>query len=280
LKASKQENQNKNFLCHNMRSHIPLLLLLVILVAAAFAMESMAEEEQFSDSSLVSGAVLKAKTDVNIRSGPCTWYGIKALLTTGQTVTYTGRAQSGCGYTWYSTNRGWIAAEFLQVVSEPKHNNGGLANGAILTATTSVNIRSGPCTTYSIVGGLGVGQSTKYTGRTASGCGYNWYSIPNGWVAAEYVREGGPSPGPQPGQPTGKGLDLSVFQGNVSPSTWHCLKQNGYNYAIVQAWTSLGTVNPNVNNDIARAKVEYRKCFFLSSLYIDLLIVPTASWFW
>jgi uncharacterized protein YraI len=133
----------------------------VILVAAAFALESMAEEEQFSDSSLVSGAVLKAETDVNIRNGPCTWYGIKSLLTIGQNVTYTGRAQSGCNYTWYSTNRGWIAAEFLQVVSEPKHNNGGLANGVILTTTTSVNIRSGSCTTYSILGRLGAGLLFK-----------------------------------------------------------------------------------------------------------------------
>jgi hypothetical protein len=64
-------------------------------------------------------------------------------------------------------------------------------NGATLEATTGVNIRAGPCTNQAIVGGLAAGQRTTYTGRTQAGCGYTWYSIPNGWVASNFVREVG-----------------------------------------------------------------------------------------
>jgi lysozyme len=62
-----------------------------------------------------------------------------------------------------------------------------ISNGATLVATTGVNIRSGPCTTYAIVGGLSTGEATTYTGSTSSGCGYIWYSVTNGWVASEFV---------------------------------------------------------------------------------------------
>jgi hypothetical protein len=66
-----------------------------------------------STEGLADGTTLRAKTNVNTRAGPCTWYGIYGVLYTGQAVTYTGQTRSGSGYTWYSTNRGWIPAEFL-----------------------------------------------------------------------------------------------------------------------------------------------------------------------
>lgn len=54
-----------------------------------------------------------------------------------------------------------------------------------------------------------------------------------------------------------RGLDLSVFQGEVSVSAWRCLRQSGYEFAIVQAYLSKGVVNPYVVTDIARARVMY-----------------------
>lgn len=64
-------------------------------------------------------------------------------------------------------------------------------NGDTLQATTGLNIRSGPCTTNSIVGGLKAGQTTRFTGKTATGCGYTWYSVSNGWVASNFVKVSG-----------------------------------------------------------------------------------------
>jgi hypothetical protein len=50
------------------------------------------------------------------------------------------------------------------------------------------------------------------------------------------------------------GLDLSVFQGDVSAESWKCLREKGYEFAIVQALKSNGEVNPYVVHDISRAK--------------------------
>jgi hypothetical protein len=63
------------------------------------------------------------------------------------------------------------------------------SNGATLQATTGVNIRSGPCTSNSVVRTLQSGQTVTYTGSTTSGCGYTWYSVSGGYIAANYVRE-------------------------------------------------------------------------------------------
>jgi lysozyme len=109
--------------------------------------EAAADEEQMSDSSLANGATLKAKTNVNIRAGPCTWYGIYGVLYTGQTVTFTGQVRSGCGYTWYSTNRGWIAAEFLTTGNVNTGGGGGgssssntVGNGANTMSPAGLNM--------------------------------------------------------------------------------------------------------------------------------------------
>ena len=106
-----------------MRTLVVLLLafaLFTIAFAEENAVEVAVQEEQMSDasseSSLAYGTALRANTDVHIRAGPCTWYRSYGLLYTGQTVSFTGQVRGGCGYTWYSTNRGWIAAEFLTAV--------------------------------------------------------------------------------------------------------------------------------------------------------------------
>jgi lysozyme len=105
-----------------------LLFLVVVLFATVYAAEVLEGEEQMSDSSLAYGTTLRANTDVHIRAGPCTWYDSYGLLYTGQTVSFTGGVKWGCGYQWYSTNRGWIAADFLSVVGGGNTGGGNAAN--------------------------------------------------------------------------------------------------------------------------------------------------------
>ncbi|EFC38524.1 predicted protein [Naegleria gruberi] len=66
------------------------------------------------------------------------------------------------------------------------------------------------------------------------------------------------------------GLDLSYFQGDVSQSSWNCLKQSGREFAIIQAQLSTGRVNPYVANDINRAKAAGIK-------YVDIYIFPNIN---
>ena len=63
------------------------------------------------------------------------------------------------------------------------------------------------------------------------------------------------------------GLDLSVYQGEVSQASWTCLHQKGYRFAIIQAWLSSGKANPYVSTDIARAKAA-------GFQYVDIYVFP------
>ncbi|KAF0977292.1 hypothetical protein FDP41_003945 [Naegleria fowleri] len=66
------------------------------------------------------------------------------------------------------------------------------------------------------------------------------------------------------------GLDLSYFQGDVPQSSWNCLKQNGREFAIIQAQTQSGHVNPYIVNDINRAKAA-------GIQYVDIYIFPNVN---
>ena len=68
------------------------------------------------------------------------------------------------------------------------------------------------------------------------------------------------------------GFDLSVFQGDVPQSAYNCLKSSGYDFAIIQAMTSAGTVNPYAANDLKRAAaagIEYRDMYIFLNFRKD-----------
>jgi len=93
--------------------------------------------------------------------------------------------------------------------TEEALSDASISNGATLKATTGLNVRSGPCTTKSIVRGLSTGQTATFTGQTATGCGYTWYSINGGWVASNFVTVVGGGGGGGGGGSTGL---LSIAQ--------------------------------------------------------------------
>ncbi|GKT15962.1 Glycoside hydrolase, family 25 like protein [Aduncisulcus paluster] len=51
-----------------------------------------------------------------------------------------------------------------------------------------------------------------------------------------------------------EGFDLSYFQGDVSSSSFTCLKNAGYEFAIFQAGRSNSAYNPYAGDDYSRAK--------------------------
>lgn len=68
------------------------------------------------------------------------------------------------------------------------------------------------------------------------------------------------------------GFDLSVFQGDVSQSSYDCLKKSGYNFGIIQVLTSPGTINPHAANDLKRAKaagIEYLDAYIFLNFRKD-----------
>ena len=70
-------------------------------------------------------------------------------------------------------------------------------------ATTGVNVRSGPCTSYSAITTMASGARATYDGSSpVSGCGYSWYKVNVGgrvgYVASNYLRQASASPSPSP----------------------------------------------------------------------------------
>lgn len=69
--------------------------------------------------------------------------------------------------------------EFVVFEAEPS-----LASGVEITASASVNVRSGPGTNFGVAGNLPAGESIVAFGRNADG---TWLQISTGWVFTELV---------------------------------------------------------------------------------------------
>jgi len=105
-------------------------------------------------------------------------------------------------------------------------------------------------------------------GATITDLGQPWQSANNmewrnveyeghtGWAANQYITRCGanPPPPPPPPAPTGgraHGVDVSQAYGR---STFDCLKQHGYTFAVVRCWESGGQPDSNCPATIAAAR--------------------------
>lgn len=128
--------------------------------------------------------VVTANSGLNVRSGPSTGYGRVGGLSKGATVTIY-EEQNG----WYRIGDGqWVCSDYVSI-------NGSTPAPAPSTTTkyvkvnSSLNVRSGPSTNYSVVGSLSNG--TKVTVYEESN---GWSRIGNGrWVSSQYLTSSGNS---------------------------------------------------------------------------------------
>ena len=139
----------------------------------------------------------KAKSVVNVRSGPSTNYAVVDRLDAGETVTR-GQCTSDGGWCYVSHNGadGWVSASFLTPVNQTPPSTppsgGGDANTITRIATSPVNVRTGPSTDFKIVSRLTRGESVEVAQCTSdrTWC-YVSHNGPDGWVAANYLRTPG-----------------------------------------------------------------------------------------
>ena len=127
-----------------------------------------------------------------IRSGPGTNYSILGYLTEGTAVTITEKKTNGA-MEWGKISKGWISLTYVQLNS----NGGGTTTPAPEQNTTTsvtgyanvqewLNVRSGPGTSYSIVGKLKPKETVTVTDRKTVG-GTQWGKISTGWVSMDYI---------------------------------------------------------------------------------------------
>ncbi|MEZ0396725.1 MAG: SH3 domain-containing protein [Anaerolineales bacterium] len=141
-------------------------------------------------------------TRLNVRAGPSTLQDSLGLLEAGQTVQVLGRDESGL---WYAIlfpagpqGRGWVSAAYLQVAQAERLTVISLTTptptpaGPTARLTQRLNVRSGPATTYEVLGTLEAGSVVVLTGRNETGtwAQIEFASAPNGrgWVTAAYLQ--------------------------------------------------------------------------------------------
>jgi len=203
------------------KPNIWMIIAVIALAIIAFGLVVIIADALTTDESEGSGAPIvddtapvpgepqvEAITAVNVRAGPGTQYDIYGILPAGSLAS----AKAVCSdYSWWAIEvpvpdgYGWVSGDYVRPaytetvplvecpkdaspVPTPSPGQPGV------TATTVVNVRSGPGTSYDSYGMLQPGQSAAATGKTTNPEGELWYQIylPTasddiGWVSGEFV---------------------------------------------------------------------------------------------
>jgi uncharacterized protein YraI len=168
-------------------------------------------------------------TQLNVRAGPSTASESLGMIGIFAKVQVIGRDSSG---SWYqilfaesAMGKGWVRAEYVQVEAateippiEAASGSGSAVNGLV---TQKVNVRTGPGTTYELVGALNPNDVVFITGRDS---GNKWIQIEfvgapdgRGWVTAEFLQAGNLDTVPQIGTATEEpAKPTAVSPSNVS----------------------------------------------------------------
>jgi uncharacterized protein YgiM (DUF1202 family) len=135
---------------------------------------------------------------VNVRSGPGTSYDSLGLLNAGEKIQIVSQDSLGKWYQiLYSSapqGRGWVSAQYVQVAAgaEIPLDATSTPTGPTGHVTQRLNVRSGPGTTFNLLGILQSGEVVSLTGKngTASWFQINYASGPagHGWITAQYVQ--------------------------------------------------------------------------------------------
>lgn len=155
----------------------------------------------------VSGDTVRTTAAVNLRSGPSTSSGVITVVPSGRNGTINGSGAPSGPYTYYPITvpgygTGWIAGLYLALVSagnpQPTATSSSIPGswpvGTTIYTTTSLNIRSGPGTGFSIRGVASRATSATVTGAPVRSGSYTWYpldvsGIGAGWAASNYLSQ-------------------------------------------------------------------------------------------
>ena len=207
-----------------------------------------------------SGAVTaRTTTDINLRSGPGTTYGVIMVVDENVTVTVTEATNSE----WYKVRladgtEGYFSAQYLKIVSgdidsvkpddsgdKEDEDDGGSdleGTGEYLRTTTGVNLRKGPSTSTDVITVLNSGTIVEVIDRDTQG----WVHVRTtsgrvGYVSADYVTAYTPS-----------GTNGSVSTTSTTIAQYKTLYIEGSGSSVI--WTSSDTsvarVEAGVDNQL------------------------------
>ena len=141
-------------------------------------------------------------TDLNLREGPGTWYGVILVMPAGAYVEVVEDQQDGFYRVRYDGVSGWAYADYL---SRGGNDGGGAPSGSggATVVTDALNLRAGPGTGEAVLAVMPYGSAVTLTGDRANGFVSVVYGGTAGWAYEAYLSTGtsggNPSPAPQPG---------------------------------------------------------------------------------
>ena len=134
------------------------------------------------------GTLYKVNTGaLNVRRGPGTNYGIVSTLQRGDQVTCIGQSGKWFKIATSDGSDAWVSSSYLTSVNG--NSNVIIESNGTMYATTGVNVRSGPSTSYSIVGGLNRGDKVTKTGTSGNWTRIAWGSG-SAYVYSKYLQSG------------------------------------------------------------------------------------------
>ena len=166
---------------------------------------------------------------LNVRKGPGTSYGKLGTLSKGQSVEVTTTKNGWYGFK-YNSKTGYISGSYCKYSGG---SSSGAASGAATTATykvtaSSLNVRKGAGTNFSVLGQVSNGTSIN---ATAESNGWVRFSYKNqvGWVSKKYLKAS--SAGSSSGNNTSSGS--SAKSGTVTCSTLNVRSGAGTSYGKI-----------------------------------------------
>ncbi|MDQ3653709.1 MAG: SH3 domain-containing protein [Chloroflexota bacterium] len=172
---------------------------------------------------------------LNLRSGPGTSYGVVQVLPDGAAVSLTGEVSNGFSKLTYNGSTGWSATQYLSTSGGSSdggtsgNSGSGVAVGDTVTGsastTASLNMRSGPATSYGVKLTMPRGAQVEVMGSGQGGFLPVRYNGTKGWASADYLSTGGgtttPEPVPNPGSGETVGYKVTTAAVNMrsGPST-------------------------------------------------------------
>ena len=151
------------------------------------------EKEEPKDQVIATGTVTVITGNLNVRSTPGTSGAVVAKLKNGTKVEIFEK-KTVSGVVWGRISKGWISLDYVKL--DPigsGSNNGGSDSGdrvidtGVVISTSSLRIRSGAGTGYSVVGTLSKGTKVEiYETKTVGST--KWGRISKGWICLDYVK--------------------------------------------------------------------------------------------
>lgn len=159
--------------------------------------------------------------NVNMRSGPGTSYQILAVVPLGATVTASGSTSGSWTEVTYNGRTGYVSSSYLRATAAPAAAPATATASGTKTTTTSVNVRSGPGTSFAVVGTAAAGTAVPTTGNTSGGWTEVVWAGTNRWISSSYLT-GGSS------QPTQPAASTTATVGQVKTTANLYLRTDSY----------------------------------------------------